>query len=88
MAEDKITGLSLINKALPSEILEKVFKQLDDKGLHPAKLTCKHWKQSIDSMTTPNLILHQAITKGNLKSVQQHIKEGENIEAINSPFKM
>ena len=48
MAEDKITGLSLINKALPSEILEKVFKQLDDKGLHPAKLTCKHWKQSID----------------------------------------
>ena len=34
-------------------------------------------------MTTPNLILHQAIMKGNLQSVQHHIKEGENIEAKN-----
>ena len=83
MAEDKIIGLSLINKALPSGILEKVFKQLDNKGLNFAKLTCKHWKQLIDKMTKPNLILHQAILE-NLKSVQHLIKEGENIEAKNS----
>ena len=83
MAEDKIIGLSLINKALPSGILEKVFKQLDNKDLNFAKLTCKHWKELIDKMTKPNLILHQAILE-NLKSVQHLIKEGENIEAKNS----
>ena len=38
-------------------------------------------------MTTPhapNPILHKAIAKGNLKSVQFWIKKGENIEAKNS----
>ena len=38
-------------------------------------------------MTTPNApnpILHKAITKGNLESVQFWIKKGENIETKNS----
>ena len=80
MAEDKMT---LTNKAIPLEILEKVFKELDDNGLDFARMTCKRWKQLIDKMTKPNLILHQAILE-NLKSVQHLIKEGENIEAKNS----
>ena len=48
MAEDKMIGLPLINKALPLEMLEKVFKELDLKNLYSARLTCKYWKQLID----------------------------------------
>ena len=35
-------------------------------------------------MYAPNPILHKAIAKGNLKSVQFWIKKGENIETKNS----
>ena len=35
-------------------------------------------------MSKPNPILHKAIVKGNLKSVQYWVKKGENIEGKNS----
>ena len=42
------TALSLVNQALPTEMLKKILENLDIKSLCFAKQTCKSWKDIIN----------------------------------------
>ena len=48
MAKKRKTALSLVNQALPTEILKKIMENLDIKSLCFAKQTCKRWKDIIN----------------------------------------
>ena len=43
IAEKEKTALSLVNQALPTEMLKKILENLDIKSLCIAKQTCKRW---------------------------------------------
>ena len=48
IAEKEKTALSLVNQALPTEMLKKILENLDIKSLCYAKQTCKRWKEIIE----------------------------------------
>ena len=48
MAKKRKTALSLVNQALPTEILKKIMENLDIKSLCFAKQTCKRWMDVIN----------------------------------------
>ena len=48
ITESKKMELSLIHEILPPEMIEKILKLLNYKGIYQSKLVCRRWKVIID----------------------------------------